>query len=337
MTTTRIERTSIWKNTLAFREADEFQVEREKLRSAFLSLRNNTSYLVSQIATALPELTQHQIRHCNILCLFMLIALESYSQNKFFICPELSFKTSIAFVDPANMNNNEKNIFENQGFYKPYAIAYSARVVKHQFQIYGLSAGFTYKNDSRFLKFSYSKDIAGFRAYSSFRPYNYDTHSGYVANYSGIGFHRLLIDYGLKISNEAKFIQTWFTIGAGININRNRWTGIFPVSWDMQLSPNGDELLRTYIRPFEENRVNACLKIGFDHDVYLKNKYIISLNINYIQGFGIISRVEYVHEYNLNGSFVYDGTGLMSRGSGIYWGVKRRFQIYPRKTKLKSS
>ncbi len=281
---------------------------------------------------------KHQIKYCTILCLFMLMAPKSHSQNKFFICPELSFKTSIAFVDPANMNNNEKNIFENQSFYKPYAIAYSARVVKHQFQIYGLSAGYMFKKDSRFLKFSYAKDIAGFRAYSFFRPYNYETHSGYEENYNGVvGFHRLLIDYGLKISSKTKFIQTWFTIGAGININRNRWTGFFSQGWNMQLSPNGVELLQTYLRPFEENRENVCFKIGFDSDLYLKKKYIATFNIHYIQGFGVISRVEYVHEYKLNNEFVYDGTGLMSRGSGFYWGIKRRFQVYPKKTKIKSS
>ena len=271
------------------------------------------------------------------ICVFMFLTKNSYSQNKFFISPELSFKTSIAFVDPANINNNLKNIFENQAFYKPYAVAYSARVVKHQFQIYGLTAGYMYKNDTRFLKFSYAKDISSFRAYSSFRPYNYDTHSGYEVNYYGIGFHRLLIDYGLKISTKTKFIQTWFTIGAGININRNRWTGIFSQEWNMQLSPNGDELLQTYIRPFEENRENICLIIGLESDLYLKNKYIATFNVNYNQGFGVISRVEYVHEYKLNGLLVYDGTGLMSRGSGLYWGIKRRFQVYPKKNKIKSS
>jgi hypothetical protein len=67
MTITRIERTSIWKNTLAYRQNDEFQAEREILRSAFLSLRNNTSYLVTQIASALPELTQHEVSHLDAL------------------------------------------------------------------------------------------------------------------------------------------------------------------------------------------------------------------------------------------------------------------------------
>jgi hypothetical protein len=57
------------------------------------------------------------------------------------------------------------------------------------------------------------------------------------------------------------------------------------------------------------------------------------LNFQYVQGFGKISRIEFVHEYNLNGAFVYNGIGLMSRGSGFYWGINRRLQVYPWKKK----
>ncbi|MEA5405476.1 ATP-binding protein [Arcicella sp. DC2W] len=67
MTSSRIERTSIWKNTLAHREFDEFKNEREILRNAFWQLRKNTSFLVTQIARTLPELTQHDISHLDAL------------------------------------------------------------------------------------------------------------------------------------------------------------------------------------------------------------------------------------------------------------------------------
>lgn len=65
--TTKIERTSIWKSTLCYRPEDEFETERDMLRSAFLSLRKNTGYLITQIAGALPELTQHEISHSDAL------------------------------------------------------------------------------------------------------------------------------------------------------------------------------------------------------------------------------------------------------------------------------
>lgn len=67
MSSLGFENTSIWKSTLAYRKSDKYQTERDLLRSAFLSLRKNTTYLVNQIATTLPELTQHNISHLDAL------------------------------------------------------------------------------------------------------------------------------------------------------------------------------------------------------------------------------------------------------------------------------
>lgn len=67
MATPRIEKTSIWKNTLAEKTPDDHKAEREKLRNAFRSLRENTTHLVSRISSTLPELTQHDISHLDAL------------------------------------------------------------------------------------------------------------------------------------------------------------------------------------------------------------------------------------------------------------------------------
>lgn len=67
MSNARIERTSIWKNTLNEQQNDEFKNERGRLRSAFWSFRDKIKYLVGQVAVALPELTQHDISHLDAL------------------------------------------------------------------------------------------------------------------------------------------------------------------------------------------------------------------------------------------------------------------------------
>lgn len=67
MSVERIKRTSIWKNTLEELPGDEFKIERDRLRGAFLKFRENTSYLVSRVAIALPGLTQHEISHLDAL------------------------------------------------------------------------------------------------------------------------------------------------------------------------------------------------------------------------------------------------------------------------------
>jgi hypothetical protein len=262
----------------------------------------------------------------------------SLSQNRIIVAPIVNFKTSIAFVDPENLYSLEKNILENQPFYQPYSIAYSSRIVKHQTFGSGISLGYEFKNKTRFLSLSYIDDVANFRAFSSFRPFYSEFHSGYRVNYYGINLHRFQLNYSIKLPSQSKLGNTWFSWGLGTFVNRNRWTSIFPQSWDMPLNTNGDMLLRTYIRPFEENKVNFFLKVGFEHDFNVNKKHIFSLNAYYIQGFGVVSRVEYVHEYTLNGQFKYSGTGLMSRGSGFYWEISRKFQLYPwrptKKTKL---
>ena len=67
MKMSRIEKTTLWKSTLSLITEDEFQSERERLRSAFVSLRKKTKDLVAQIGKALPELTQHDISHIDAL------------------------------------------------------------------------------------------------------------------------------------------------------------------------------------------------------------------------------------------------------------------------------
>jgi hypothetical protein len=268
-----------------------------------------------------------------LCCLFLFIRTSIYSQVKFFIGPEINFKTSTAFVDPNDLNTTENNLLENQFFYKPYSVAYASRIVKHQTFLYGISAGIKFKNDKRILKLNYTLDLANFRAQSHYRAYNEENYSGFTVNYLNIGFKRFGFDYCINISKENKLSATWISFGGGVNINRNRWVSIFSFAPNTPLNPNGDLLLSTYLRPFKENKTNVFLKIGINQDMYIKKKYIFSVNIDYVQGFGIISRVEFVHEYNLNGSFVYDGTGLMSRGSGFYWGINRRLQVYPWKKK----
>lgn len=267
-----------------------------------------------------------------MLRLFSLIILfasrwNCYGQIKFFINPHVTFKTAFAFVDPASLNNNEKNIFENQFVYMPYAVTHSARFIKHPTFNYGISVGASYKNDTRRIHFSIYRDVANFRIMSYFRPYYDDINAGFGLSYYGVKIHRLTLNYSHKLSKNNSFLQTWLSFGIGSFINTNGFTGTFPVDWGMWVAPNA-LLGKTYLQPFDERRLNGCIKLGFENDLFLKNKYLFSLNAYYTQGFGIISRVEYVHEYVIDNQSVISRPGLMSRGSGFYFEISRRFKVY---------
>jgi hypothetical protein len=62
------ESTSLWTRTLAARsEPDEFRQERERLRTAFTSLRERAALLAAEIARDLPDYTVHDITHLDAL------------------------------------------------------------------------------------------------------------------------------------------------------------------------------------------------------------------------------------------------------------------------------
>jgi len=63
----RIEKTGLWSNSLAPIENDQFPKEREELRSSLSKFRSNAAQLVSQVQSALPNLTQHDISHLDAL------------------------------------------------------------------------------------------------------------------------------------------------------------------------------------------------------------------------------------------------------------------------------
>jgi hypothetical protein len=62
-----VEQSSIWKTTLAHRDADPQGADRDRLRSSFLSFRDRAGLLALEIAKDLPDLTVHDISHLDAL------------------------------------------------------------------------------------------------------------------------------------------------------------------------------------------------------------------------------------------------------------------------------
>jgi hypothetical protein len=62
-----VEQCSIWKSTLAQKNADPQRADRERLRSSFMSFRDRASLLAVEIAKDLPDLTLHDVSHLDAL------------------------------------------------------------------------------------------------------------------------------------------------------------------------------------------------------------------------------------------------------------------------------
>lgn len=67
MSLERIYETSLWKKTLAEVSTDAHKVQRECLRSSFLSMRSRVEDIVNRISSQLPGLTLHDITHLDAL------------------------------------------------------------------------------------------------------------------------------------------------------------------------------------------------------------------------------------------------------------------------------
>ncbi len=75
--------------------------------------------------------------------------------------------------------------------------------------------------------------------------------------------------------------------------------------------------------------------MGFDVDFYRKEKYILSLSLNYAQGFGKLQRNElhigytkYNDDFSINEVKDYSRE-IYSRGSNFQFLISRTFQLYP--------
>jgi hypothetical protein len=63
----QFKQTTLWKSSLAERPNDDFAEPRNTLRSEYLNFRTKVTQLVTQIGTALPNLTLHDITHLDAL------------------------------------------------------------------------------------------------------------------------------------------------------------------------------------------------------------------------------------------------------------------------------
>ncbi|WOF74767.1 ATP-binding protein [Parvibaculaceae bacterium PLY_AMNH_Bact1] len=61
------EETHLWQSTLAYRENDKYDSQRERLRVAYMALRDKVGMLVGEIARDLPDYTVHDLTHLDAL------------------------------------------------------------------------------------------------------------------------------------------------------------------------------------------------------------------------------------------------------------------------------
>jgi hypothetical protein len=268
-----------------------------------------------------------------ILCLFF-ISTESFSQFRLFIKPIYQSKNSFARLSHEN-NNNEKFPFQNKGFYMPYSNSFTSPFVTHPTFDIGITIGGISENKNHLFEIEYSKDHCGYRTKSYFNHY-LDPNSNSLDFYWYPNLNRFSFNYSLMIVSKKNY-ELRLTTGTGIFTNKkNNLNRLAEQFYSGILVAPNVEVTSAYIQPFQEKKTNMILKIGLQNDFYIKTKYIASLSLQYIQGIGQISFVEYSQEYLMNGIPSKTSVGLFSRGSGIYFELSRRINVYKLKNRKSS-
>jgi hypothetical protein len=271
---------------------------------------------------------------CRIVFIFFLSSL-SFSQTTFYLQPLSNSKNSISFIAKEETGGVKTGFFENDYFFGTHTVTYNARVVRRNSLNLGIGIGITL-NESENLQFEWTQDKASFLINSNYRTYFNDY------NYNvKITYHRAIHRVGLNYSKirftqdgKRKFLQYSFGCGAFLNFNQYSDVHVDQPTGNIYLTPTL-QLSSLYIQPLKEKKINAYLKFGLEGDVRFRKKYFFTTSAFYIQGFGKIARIEHVHKYKQNGELFILPIGLESRGSGIYFQLSRRFQVYPIKKKVK--
>lgn len=256
------------------------------------------------------------------------------SQLKFFIEPTYNAKIGFAFLDPNDNQSGVKNPFQNQKIYYPLVVSESARIIQNFSLNIGLCGGFFFNDDKNKIKFEWSQDKASFRTHSNHRPYFGDySATGIIYHYY---MNRFNVNVSQKISQKNGFMSSWLSLGVGSFVNINKFGGI-GANWNYEnlYLLLTTELRSVYIESPPQKRINAFLRFGFENDFKFHNKYLLSFRIDYIQGLTKVAHVVYGHEYLINNETIHYRSKLWSRGSGIYFQLSRRFQVYPVKKKVK--
>ncbi len=241
-------------------------------------------------------------------------------------------KIGFSRVAPDSYFSTEKKILEPQFMFMPYTVSYSSRIIKRSTVDYGAGIGLISKNNFNKFHLSWKRDQVSYEVESYFRGFNSDTHDGFYGLLRR-QYHRITFDYSTKIIKKASFVSSWLNIGLGAATNNNSYNKTdVHLSYTVNVAPN-TVLKEIYLQPFSERRVNTFFQIGLENDFNLHKKYFLTLNILFVQGFGELSRVDYVNSYTKNNEIELYRRGLTSKGSGFYLGISRRFQVFPKKIK----
>lgn len=292
------------------------------------------------------------MKKTTLFLMFLLLGSSISSQVAFYLRPTMDIKT------------NQGNIFGHWRTKPVYSTMTNQYFSIHTGKMYldknqinlGINLGVTFKS-KHFLEIGIATDHSGIQTQTSKHDWGIDHYEpdlpivrkGGNHTHSEVGspFTRLSISYNnLLWKNKTNTIQVRGILGIGSMYNHyvDRKKGKFiteeiPTFTLGILDSNvyNTEYSKTVTRAW---RNSLFLNVGLGLDFYTKknNKYLFSFDLFYVQGTRNVQvqhhRIK-VEDYNLNKETTFRYT-FSSRGSGFYFMLSRRLQVYPWRPSKKS-
>jgi hypothetical protein len=291
-----------------------------------------------------------------VFFIFSLFGSQLVSQTSFSIEPLINYKINICNYLG---NNNLVPLFQPHNQYKnenPYYTFYAKKVGgQYGFNV-GLRALGSFKNGKRLLSFEWSIDATDTKSkvrsltsanYFGIDPipenkvYSWNTSVfgvGFTYNRLTFGYHhsiftdkfnsKMYLSYDLSVLYGPKNEQFFYYEG-----DKNSTSRFYH---------NDSELLSREYFAYFKGITNYSLGVGLRSELNIKknnqNIYLFNIDLNFRQGLKMMMFTSETFLINDSGKELGFINTIISRGSGIYFQISRKFQLYPwrptKKTKL---
>lgn len=283
------------------------------------------------------------------LLIIILFGSRVYSQTKFFISPTVNQKIYISSASH----------FDNNGiFYNPVLLSenpyFDLRIRKFSTRKdipIGINVGVSFMNNKHILNLGYSQDGVGTSMeYSSISKgplYPNDPDNpvflSFVSSMNSIHYiNRVSIMYSFCLNFQSFHKnKVYLTSDFSLLYGKSR-TGVDTYDYvpPVELLYNNAQILKFQSSTAYKGGISYMLSCGllFDYGIRVKDdwRYIFSIGINYRHGLKTIQGDVADFLINDNGNLFHLHYEAQSKGSGIYFELSRRFQLYSWKKKNKT-
>lgn len=274
----------------------------------------------------------------------MLIRNPAHSQLTFYIAPEIYAKTNTSslHINPLNKNlplGSQYNILQNDFFmFTNNRIHFGSEIN------FGLKAGVRYKKN--YFEIGFSSDHSSI-SHTTTAPemsnLYYSTGDIPIYTYSDFGFivgsrtyYKFSLDYNrLFWQDKNQVFRLSFGLGSGILFNKyvNKKKNMFDIqTYDLKV-PEGtpDQYVSSHIlNIYGRNRFTFYLRLNSEISFSTKKGVeLFSINISYLRGLNYTQYGQHIYTVYDYGDIREYMIFQFSRGSGFYFQISRKFQLYP--------